>query len=50
MAAAAKVAYARVSSQDQNLDRQLEAFKLIAPCYPHRVVIACPINVRVIKV
>lgn len=31
MAAAAKVAYARVSSQDQNLDRQLEAFKLIAP-------------------
>lgn len=31
MAAAAKVAYARVSSQDQNLDRQLEAFKLITP-------------------
>lgn len=31
MATAAKVAYARVSSQDQNLDRQLEAFKLITP-------------------
>lgn len=31
MATAAKVAYARVSSQDQNLDRQLETFKLITP-------------------
>ena len=31
MAATAKVAYARVSSQDQNLDRQLEMFNSIKP-------------------
>ena len=31
MATIAKVAYARVSSQDQNLDRQLEMFKSIKP-------------------
>lgn len=31
MATTAKVAYARVSSQDQNLDRQLEMFKSIKP-------------------
>lgn len=31
MAVTAKVAYARVSSQDQNLDRQLEMFKSIKP-------------------
>ena len=31
MVKAAKVAFARVSSQDQNLDRQLEAFKSINP-------------------
>lgn len=31
MATTAKVAYARVSSQDQNLDRQLETFKRITP-------------------